>query len=41
MRSNPFFDWLIVNIPTFVKITDEQLADPLPPEPGHDPRKQP
>jgi hypothetical protein len=29
----PFFQWLIVNIPIFVKISDEQLADPLPPEP--------
>ena len=35
----PFFQWLIVNIPTFVKISDEQLADPVPPEPSHDPRK--
>ncbi len=31
----PFFQWLIVNIPTFVKITDEQLAEPLSPEPRH------
>ena len=33
----PFFQWLIVNIPTFVKISDEQLAVPLPPVPGHGP----
>ncbi|MEI8173851.1 MAG: hypothetical protein WCH07_10280 [Deltaproteobacteria bacterium] len=37
----PFFQWLIVNIPTFVKISDEQLADPVPPEPRHDPGRQP
>ncbi len=36
----PFFLWLIVNIPTFVKISDEQLAEPLPPEPTHSPRKK-
>ena len=35
----PFFQWLIVNIPTFVKISDEQLADPIPPEPNHAPKK--
>jgi hypothetical protein len=35
----PFFHWLIVNIPTFVKISDEQLADPVPPEPSHHPRQ--
>lgn len=23
----PFYDWLIVHIPWFVKLTDEQLAD--------------
>jgi hypothetical protein len=32
----PFFQWLIVNVPTFVKISDDQLADPIPPEPKHD-----
>jgi len=37
----PFFQWLIVNIPAFVKISDDQLAAPLPPEPGHGARKQP
>ncbi len=26
----PFFQWLVVNVPSFVKISDEQLADPLP-----------
>jgi hypothetical protein len=31
----PFFQWLIVNIPTFVKISDDQLADALTPEPKH------
>ena len=31
----PFFQWLIVNIPTFVKISDDQLAEPLSPVPGH------
>ena len=35
----PFFQWLIVNIPTFVKISDDQLAAPLPSEPSHGPRK--
>lgn len=35
----PFFQWLIVNIPTFVKITDEQLSQPLMPEPSHDFRR--
>lgn len=33
----PFFEWLIVNIPTFVKISDEQLAEPLPAGLGHGP----
>ena len=37
----PFFQWLIVNIPTFVKISDGQLADPDPPEPNHGAGKQP
>ncbi len=37
----PFFQWLIVNIPVFVKISDEQLAEPLPAEPGHGPGRQP
>jgi hypothetical protein len=35
----PFFQWLIVNIPTFVKISDEQLAEPLLPAPSHEPAK--
>jgi hypothetical protein len=35
----PYFHWLIVNIPVFVKISDEQLADPLPPEPEHGTRE--
>jgi hypothetical protein len=34
-ETYPFFQWLIVNIPAFVKISDEQLSHPLPPEPGH------
>jgi len=33
----PFFQWLIVNIPLFVKFSDEQLSQPLSAEPGHDP----
>lgn len=37
----PFFHWLIVNIPLFVKISDEQLAEPLSPVPRHDPEGQP
>ena len=24
----PYYDWLIVHIPWFVKLTDEQLAEP-------------
>ncbi|MEI6186266.1 MAG: hypothetical protein WCP43_03585 [Dehalococcoidia bacterium] len=35
----PFFRWLIVNIPIFVKISDEQLADPISPEPSYGVRK--
>ncbi len=27
-ETYPFFHWLIVSIPTFVKISDAQLADP-------------
>ena len=34
----PFFNWLIVNIPSFVHISDEQMGHPLPQEPGHDGR---
>ncbi len=34
-QVSPFFDWLVVNLPTFVKITDIQLAAPLPVLPGH------
>ena len=37
----PFFQWLIVNIPTFVKISDEQLADPISPEANHGVIKKP
>jgi hypothetical protein len=37
----PFFQWLIVNIPTFVKISDDQLTDPLPPGPDHEQGKHP
>jgi hypothetical protein len=40
-ETYPFFQWLIVSIPTFVKISDEQLADPLPTEPSHDIRRRP
>lgn len=33
----PFFEWLIVNIPAFVAITDGQMAlDPLQDIPSHD-----
>jgi hypothetical protein len=32
----PFFNWLIVNIPAFVKITDQQLEMPLGEVPAHD-----
>ena len=31
----PFFDWLIVNIPSFVRISDEQMGQPLGSIPGH------
>ncbi len=31
----PFFEWLIVNIPIFVKISDEQLSVPLGASPTH------
>ncbi|MEI6107435.1 MAG: hypothetical protein WCR49_10525 [Opitutae bacterium] len=40
-ETYPFFQWLIVNIPTFVKISDEQLAEPLSPPPGHGPKIHP
>lgn len=32
----PFFNWLIVNVPVFVQISNEQMGHPLHPEPGHD-----
>jgi len=35
-ETYPFFHWLIVNIPAFVKISDEQLAQPLAPVPQHE-----
>jgi hypothetical protein len=31
----PFFQWLVVNIPLFVKITDGQLAAPVTASPDH------
>jgi hypothetical protein len=31
----PFFQWLIVNVPALVKISDEQLGVPLGPPPAH------
>ena len=34
-ETYPFFPWLIVNIPTFVKLSDEQRAVPLSPKPSH------
>jgi hypothetical protein len=37
-ETYPFFHWLIVNIPTFVKLSDEPPAVPLSPEPSHAPR---
>jgi hypothetical protein len=37
----PFFEWLIVSIPSFVTISDEQMAEPLGPTPGHEPRIHP
>jgi hypothetical protein len=40
-ETYPFFHWLIVNIPSFVKISDEQLAEPLSPVPRHDTKAQP
>ncbi len=40
-ETYPFFHWLIVNIPSFVKISDEQLAEPLSPVPQHEPERQP
>lgn len=36
-QTYPFFEWLIVNVPTFVKLSDDQLAAPLAPAPGHGP----
>jgi len=32
----PFFHWLIVNIPTFVAISDTQLSEPLVEVPAHE-----
>lgn len=40
-ETYPFFQWLIVHIPSFVKISDEQLAEPLSPAPGHGPKIHP
>jgi hypothetical protein len=40
-ETYPFFQWLIVNIPTFVKISDGQLADSVAPAPSHEPKRQP
>ncbi|MCL4203203.1 MAG: hypothetical protein KJ000_11935 [Pirellulaceae bacterium] len=37
----PFFDWLIVNIPVLVKISDEQLAQPLGVQPAHESGSRP
>ena len=31
----PFFDWLIVNIPVFVAVTDAEMSDPLGEGPAH------
>ena len=31
----PFFDWLIVNIPVFVAISDREMQQPLGDEPTH------
>lgn len=39
-ETYPFFHWLIVNIPSFVKISDAQLAEPLAPGPQHEPERQ-
>jgi hypothetical protein len=39
-ETYPFFNWLIVNIPSFVKISDEQLAEPLSPVPQHNPEER-
>lgn len=36
-ESYPFFHWLIVNIPIFVMVSDEQLADPVRPGSSQDP----
>lgn len=40
-ETYPFFHWLIVNIPGFVKISDEQLSEPLSPTPHHEPTRRP
>jgi len=40
-ETYPFFHWLIVNIPSFVKISHEQLAEPLSSGPAHDTEVQP
>lgn len=40
-ETYPFFHWLIVDIPSFVKISDEQLSEPLSPAPRHEPTRLP
>ncbi len=39
-ETYPFFHWLIVNIPTFVIISDAQLTEPLSAVPSHEPERQ-
>lgn len=40
-ETYPFFHWLIVNIPSFVTISDEQLSESLAPVPQHEADRQP
>ena len=37
-ETYPGFQWLLVNLPTFVKLSDEQPAALLSPEPSQAPR---
>ena len=37
-ETYPCFHWLVVNLPTFVKLSDEQPAALLSPEPSQAPR---
>lgn len=34
-ETYPFFHWLIVNIPSFVQLSDAEQAEPMPADPHH------